>query len=328
VTWCAPRRVQEPREFARRFQRADCTAPDSLAWWTRPAPKTEQGDCDYPAFCQRDSESASTGTCAARPVVGEPCGQRHNLGNYCQSDSVDAGSRYVSCSRYVTGETGECYFSSPRLDERCFGSCEDGAYCDEPEYGAGGTCRAGGALGASCEYDDPWGSECLRGLYCKYLGADGGYGSQCRPLEAVGNACSYSGCVADARCVDQLCVPLGTTGAACAYSSDCASTHFCGEQETCVERGARGETCSGYDSCLAGMSCSIGVCMGSGPRGALCSYSSDCLSGLGCLDGVCVEAECEEKVSSSCADQGWLPTWLFFGVLLPLQTLRTRRRRA
>jgi hypothetical protein len=83
-------------------------------------------------------------------------------------------------------------------------------YCDD----AARTCKAIGGAGSSCTGD----VACPKTAYCK--------SGQCVDRVPVGGTCTFSDCVAEARCdsATKTCVALLADGAACQTGSDCASS--------------------------------------------------------------------------------------------------------
>lgn len=161
--------------------------------------------------------------------------------------------------------------------------CSDGKCVAVPRGkrgdACGGTCRASASGGSEC-----WSSSSASGpvtcwtedgLFC---GPDGA----CRPLAALGAACTHGACI---------------------------PTAYCAADGKCASLGGPGAPCPAYDSCLAGLYCAADSrCGAVKPVGAACVDRAECESG-----------RCDAK-TGECAAETILTADLCGGTSSPVPT--------
>lgn len=191
--------------------------------------------------------------------------------------------------------------------------------CQDVLRGVAGADEACTTAGIRCEGD----ATCIQ-QECDEAGCCTGICKRTLPLGAIGEACIYSGCVADAWCrppgvcyaaakenepcnpapcvrglfcdtstSTPACKPLPVEGESCAAAFTCAedwrvSCNYTSLQ--CVKRPGAGEPCSAEsEPCLGNLLCSAGVCAWQLDLGSPCP-DGYCLSGAYCESGTCVAA--------------------------------------
>ena len=137
--------------------------------------------------------------------------------------------------------------------------CDQGACVTEPrgtagdartmtctEHGTSSGCTGGTSSGsgtAACYTND--------GLYCN---------GTCKPLPAIGEPCSYEGCVAGAYCDGSVCVATPKVGEPCGGGYQCPESSYCDANGTCQAAKANGAACGEATEC-ASSRCKSGICV-------------------------------------------------------------------
>ena len=212
------------------------------------------------------------GNCiAAAAKTAKSCGSEDNL---------DA-----ACEGVFTGKLAE---GDPcRFDLECAAPAGGEAYCDMVDEGGAMKCvvtprgASGDACGMTCT-EHGSSTECSGsgtmvgnaicytndGLYC----ADNG---SCAQLSAVGDACTYDGCVHGAYCDESgACAPLKSVGESCAGWGECVDGAVCMDDGVCATPKPVGAACTSYSECENG--CEGGFCAADAFVGpAVCSGTLD-----------------------------------------------------
>jgi len=171
-------------------------------------------------------------------------------GGQCQysADCIRPPNGDVSCNDGVCEQ-------EPRgkLGDGCSGTCTEYGNSTSCSGGSGGTSGSGPAV---CYTND--------GLQC-------GSSGTCEALAALGAACQYGGCVAEAYCdwSAQKCVPRVTIGGSCTDTEDCVDGAFCDSTSKCAALLANGAACSSDSDCLSD-ACVADKC-GAGGLSVFCS---------------------------------------------------------
>jgi hypothetical protein len=156
--------------------------------------------------------SNSIDTACSRVFVGSlPAGAPCSLDDECARPT--GGTAFCDGGDSTNGgPSGTCSAASAsatsahgKLGESCAASCPSGDTCTVTSAG-GGTGTPSPAMSV-CYSDD--------GLYCSV-------DTTCQPLIAVGQPCSFDGCVNGAFCGAGVCTAGKADGAACGIDSECA----------------------------------------------------------------------------------------------------------
>jgi hypothetical protein len=197
--------------------------------------------------CASDDECTS-GWCTAdhpgdAPVCPGQCSAFKPLGAQCAAAE--------ECGPNATCEGFACVASTaPGAANQPCGSddsCQAGLYCETPDGGGAGTCRARKAAGAACTGLGVVGGECAIGLACA-----GAFGAgTCTAIATLDQPCSpaaqVSACALGLYCdaASSACKAQPTTGQACSATGP----------NTCVGSWCNGGTCAAY--LPTGASCNL-----------------------------------------------------------------------
>lgn len=231
--------------------------------------------CSFP-FCAGGSGFCPSGTCVARPTIGEPC------------DSFECAAGLLCLADVCTapGVPGD--------------SCSIDDECAPPLRCLVGQCQALGTADEAC-LDA---GECAFGLACQ--------GNQCAsvdPIPCIGDA----SCGNQALCVSlPRCAPGGELGATCNQDAACQPALYCdGTTSQCSALPGDGEACVNGTFCASGLGCTtdFGTCAPLPLDSELCAFGpmgpNECAPGLGCLVDTCGPLPLEGEpctVDNRCAD--------------------------
>ena len=252
-------------------------------------------------FCASGFCNANTGECDGAGLEGDSCGDDAD----CRSGqllSCEAGkcegprpagaacTEDAQCAnRQCDADSGKCGLpdgSECRDDTEC-----QSQFCSRRDFP--GTCEPPRALGESCD-----GGGCGENV-CSY---DSNHNFQSCMLACTEQA----DCPAEHRCDGYACQPIQPDGGPCRDGEDCLSGWCSDITETCGQKPAIGDPCTGYGECYPRGYCSNGVCTARSGPGEACASLDSCLEPYLCLDGKC------ELMSLSCqpAAPGEMCTWL------------------
>ncbi len=131
--------------------------------------------------------------------------------------------------------------------------------------------------------------------------------------QGIGDSCGldaeFFSCDESSECVLSLdfcgtCKELVAEGGACTPGEQtCGAQGFC-EEGTCIARKVNGAACGKEDRCVAGSSCTDGVCTGHGfvsagdacDRANRCPYLTECISGI-CEPAVLQGESCTAQIT-------------------------------
>lgn len=178
-------------------------------------------------------ETACTGVFVGSLPAGAPCTVDDECASpagsaaFCDGGDSTNGGASGTCSVTSASATS----AHGKLGESCAASCPSGTTCAATGPSAAGGSGTGPPITSVCYSDD--------GLYCSA-------NATCQPLIAVGQPCSFDGCVNGAFCGAGVCTAGKADGAACTFDTECAggSCLSSGAPSTGTGTGVTG-TCSG-----------------------------------------------------------------------------------
>jgi hypothetical protein len=164
----------------------------------------------------------------------DECAHPANSGVECTMDGPAGQTAQSLC--VVSSFTASVH---GKLGGACNGNCSTGDDCSSTGPASGTGTGPTPPVLASCYADD--------GLQCDFTS------QTCQPLIAIGQPCSFEGCVAGAYCAASVCAPFKADGAPCADAIECSSGTCsfpndpnAAQNPTCGSSGvANAQTCMG-----------------------------------------------------------------------------------
>lgn len=199
----------------------------------------------------RKYDSAAGGNCVAAAKAAAP---------KCFADASTL-SFITACDNVVVGTVA------------AGGSCTSSGQCAVPAGASGASCsngkcvlqtrgKAGDACSATCTKASNGNTDCWsssgaptgNATYCWIEdGVACGADFKCQAVAALGQPCTYGGCVATAYCgSDQKCAARAGVGGACSGSDTCVDGTYCGSDSKCAAQKANGSTCTSSSECTSG----------------------------------------------------------------------------
>ncbi|MBI2391626.1 MAG: hypothetical protein HYV09_18705 [Deltaproteobacteria bacterium] len=255
------------------------------------------------ATCQACNLAGSAGTCTN--VTGAPVGSRScapyatcaagACATSCTGDASCVSTHYCVSGACVPRKPAGAGQACTAGRECVGGNCVDGYCCTAACAGQCEACNEPGKLGTcSAVTGAPRGTRTA----CAGVGVGTTCGHQCNGVNRT--ACQYP--PADARCSVNGCTDgIETHASFCDGAGKCNDVpKSCGAYK-CDAVGCK-SVCTSKTDCVAGFTCTLGVCVALDGLGKDCTDASTCATGS-CVDGVCCgTASCD--AGSSCAVTG------------------------
>jgi MYXO-CTERM domain-containing protein len=280
-----------------------------------------RGDCpeDEKATCQRDGKCDGKGACslysAGTKCSGPTCtGGVKTLPKLCNGQGECGVLGIVQC------EPAEC------AGDLCLTDCIDDSGCADTEYcdPVTNNCNDKLVQGAACLTPNQCTTSfCVDGVCCESAcsapcmacSANLGQGQdgQCSAVlagadpEGDCSATPPATCGTDGECdgagacrlhgATAICEPMSCSSGVQTNAKTCNGAGSCASNGTtsCTPYVCGGNTCltscSTASQCVAGSTCSAGVCSGQKSNGTACGSAVECASG-NCVDGVCCDVAC------------------------------------